>query len=96
MECADAGFDTWFFFALTTAMVGAFVVRARQTQRWLREHPRAAEGFGLMLGLKRLLEERYLWAFRLLFGPIPSLMWAVSLIGLYCFFHGADYPPLSR
>jgi hypothetical protein len=45
-----------------------------------------------MLGFERILEERNLWLFRIVFGPIPLLMWAASLAAVYCFFHGPDYP----
>jgi hypothetical protein len=91
MQCASVGAETWLFFVLTTGLVCVFVVRSGHTQRWLRAHPGWARGLGLMLGFERVLEERNLWLFRILFGPIPLLMWAASLSAVYCFFHGPDY-----
>jgi hypothetical protein len=35
------------------------------------------------------------WFMRLL-GVIPLVMWAVAILGVYCFFHGADRPPPVR
>jgi hypothetical protein len=68
-------------------MVFAFLLRGRRTQRWLRERPRAS---GVFLGVGHLLDERYLWSFRLLLGLMSLLMWSASAAGLYCFSHGAD------
>jgi hypothetical protein len=45
-----------------------------------------------MLGFERILEERNLWLFRIVLGPIPLLMWAASLVAVYCIFRGPDYP----
>jgi hypothetical protein len=77
---------------VTTALLVLFVVRARHTQRWLHAHPRSANRLGLMFGLQKVLEERHLWLFRTLFGPIPLLMWVVSVVAVYCFFHGSELP----
>jgi hypothetical protein len=95
MECADVGLEAWLFFAITTAMVVAFVIRGGATQRWLREHPQswARRSMDWAGGL---MPERKLWLFRIVLGFIPALIWVASLSAVYCFFHGPDYPPLGR
>jgi hypothetical protein len=90
MQCSDVGAEAWLFVAVTTALVVLFVVRSRETQRWLRDGHR---GRGAFFWYPVLLEERNLWRFRLLHAPILLLMWVVSFGALYCFFHGTDLPP---
>lgn len=87
MECSDVGFEILALLAITTVHVAAFVVGARSTQRWLREHPRALRELARW-GPGWVLEEGNLWAFRIMFGAFPLLMFAASVAGIYCFFHG--------
>lgn len=90
MRCSEAGGEAWLFFVVTTALVVLFVIRSRHTQRWLREGHWPSGAFFWYPGL---LEERKLWVFRLLHAPVLLLMWVMSLVAVYCFFHGTDLPP---
>ncbi len=85
MACPAVGLEAWLAFGFASAFVALFVVRARSTQRWLREsrhfgRSRWAPGW--------ILDARRLWAFRLLFGASAALFSALGVGELYCFFRG--------
>ncbi len=85
MICANVGLEAWLALAVGTSFVAFFVVRARTTQRWLRE----SRHFGrARWGPGWILAERHLWAFRVLFGAYALLFSATGAASVYCFFHG--------
>jgi hypothetical protein len=90
MQCAAVGLEIWLLFLVATAGVALLVVAPGKFQRSLREQPR----------LRRRLRHtpdaffERVWFMRLL--GIPLVMWAVAILGVYCFFHGADRPPPVR
>jgi hypothetical protein len=53
VQCSEVGAEAWFFLAMTTALVVLFVVRSRQTQRWLREGHWPSGAFFWYPGLER-------------------------------------------
>jgi hypothetical protein len=83
--CSNVGLEAWLAFAVGTAFVAFFVLRARRTQRWLRESRHVGRS---RWGPGWILEERHLWAFRLLLGAYAVLFSAVGVGSVYCFFHG--------
>jgi hypothetical protein len=62
-------------------------------QRWLRARKGASDllwPFPLAV-----LEPSYAWVFRVM-GLLALFIWAAAVLGVYCFFHGADLPPVRR
>lgn len=85
MECSNVGIEIWFFVLFSSIAVVLFVFATRPFQAWLRT--RRVSG-RLPMVPDVFFRDSGVWALRAL-GIIPAIMWIVSMLGVYCFFHGA-------
>lgn len=90
MACAGVGWEIWAFGALATAASWVFLVATRPFVTWLlAQRPRRRS-------LQLLPREMFTVGSVKLLGLIPALMTIVAWLGVYCFFHGPDLPPIGR